>query len=382
MNLDLYFEPVDFSKFVCAGWAQSKFTLGTLLEKNREKITPEKAELIIFGVGEDRHSNEPGSAQAPDMIRQHLYSLNRISPRFKVIDLGNMKLGRSVTDTYFALKDVCEILQGMGKTAIMLGGSQDLTLGMTKSFEHTPFRLISVDPKLDYQKGGKAVNSESYLNLIFEKQRKQLSYTLIGYQSYFMDALESDIFSQKNYEKLRLGQIRYDMASVEPMMRHADIFSFDMNAVRVMDAPGQYFGSPNGLYSEEACQLARYAGMADRISLAGFFNVLPSRDQHSITVGLMAQIVWHFIEGFFYRQPEWPGKHPGQFNQFLVDMDGIELPLTFFQSRKTGRWWMEIKDTEEAVQVIVPCTEEDYQTASRNEIPDRWWKNLRLLDQF
>ena len=57
----------------------------------------------------------------------------------------------------------------------------------------------------------------------------------------------------------RLGQIRYDMTMIEPVLRNADIFSFDINAVRAIDAPGQYFASPNGLYAKKParCPLCR-----------------------------------------------------------------------------------------------------------------------------
>ena len=381
MNIELYFEPVDFSKFECAGWANKKFTLAGLLEKNQEKIKIEKADLVIFGVEEDRNSLVAGSAKAPDKIREHLYNLNRIAPRLKILDLGNLKIGNSENDTYFALKDVCETLRAKGKTVVIIGGSQDLTFGITKSFEGEPFNMVTVDPKFDLKKGVKTIDSETYLSLIFGKQRNMLSYTILGYQSYFTDSLELDQFTQSGCEVRRLGQIRYDMPQVEPILRNAEIFSFDVNSIRSIDAPGQYFLSPNGLYAEEACQLARYAGMADKTCIAGFFNAIPAMDKQDITAKLMAQVIWHFLEGFHNRTPEFPERLIGEFNHFVVEMEDVDLPLTFYQSRKTGRWWMEIRDAEEEKQMVVPCTEEDYQTASKNEIPDRWWKNLRMLDR-
>jgi len=380
MDLELYFKPVDFPKFECAGWAQKKFTLGGLLEKNHEKLIFEKADLVIFGVEEDRNSLVPGPAKSPDKIREQLYSLNRISPRFKILDLGNLKVGKSGNDTYFALRDVCEYIRKAGKVALVIGGSQDLTFGFAKAYENELFSIVTVDPKFDFKKGVKTINSETYLSLIFGKQHNMLSHTLLAYQSYFTDSLESDQFSQYGEAK-RLGQVRYDMAMVEPILRNADIFSFDINAVRSVDAPGQYFASPNGLYAEEACQLARYAGLGDRICVAGFFNVMSSVDKYDVTVKLMAQIIWHFLEGFCNRTIESPEKYVNDFNQFVIDFEDTDLPLTFYQSRKTGRWWMEIRDVEEKKKIVIPCTEEDYKIASKNEIPDRWWKNLRILDR-
>jgi formiminoglutamase len=381
MDLLHYFDPIDFDKFEGTEWANKKNTFGALLKKNKEKLKPEKADLIIIGVGEDRNSDMRGAANAPDEIRKHLYNLNRISPRFKVLDLGNLKIGHTANDSYFALRDICEQLLESQQKLIVLGGSQDLTFGMTKAFDGHLFNMVTVDPKLDFRKGNKQINSENYLNLIFEKQKNLYSFSSLAYQNYFVDSTEIDQFNNYHWDLKRLGQIRYDLTSVEPILRDADVFSFDINAIRFMDAPGQSMASPNGLYSEEACQIARYAGTSDELKIAGFFNLLPGKDLSSSSSSLMAQVVWHFMEGFNNRKPEDPSEDSEDFNQFLVDMSDISMTLVFFQSRVSGRWWMEISEFEnrKGGMYIVPCDEDDYKKASHGDIPDRWWKNIRKM---
>lgn len=381
MDLLHYFDPIDFEKFGCADWANKKHTLGTLLQKNQEKIKPEKADLIIIGVAEDRNASIAGAKNAPDEIRKQLYNLNRIAPRFKILDLGNLKIGHTANDTYFALRDICEQILENHQTLIILGGSQDLTFGMTKAFDGRSFNMVTVDPKLDFRKGIKSINSENYLSLIAEKQKNLYSYTALAYQNYFVDATDVDQFNNYHWDIKRLGQVRYDLTSVEPILRDAHVFSFDMNAVRYMDAPGQSMASPNGLYSEEACQIARYAGTSDELKLAGFFNLIPEKDLSSNSSNLMAQIIWHFLEGALNRKPEDPLDDSEDFNQFMVDMSDINMTLVFFQSRVTGRWWMEISDFEnrKGGMYIIPCDEDDYKKASRGDIPDRWWKNIRKM---
>ncbi|MDO9615221.1 MAG: arginase family protein, partial [Bacteroidota bacterium] len=135
MDLLHYFNPVDFEKFEFAEWANNKLSLGKLLQKNKEKLKLEKAELVIIGVEEDRNSLVAGAGKAPDEIRKHLYNLNRIGPRLKILDLGNLKTGHSVNDSYFALRDICEHFLENKQILIVLGGSQDLTFGITKAFE-------------------------------------------------------------------------------------------------------------------------------------------------------------------------------------------------------------------------------------------------------
>jgi len=381
MDLLHYFDPVDFERFVCPEWANQKHTLGYLLQKNQEKLKLEKAELILIGVPEDRNSGISGAGKAPDEIRRHLYSLNRIGARFKILDLGNLKLGNTANDSYFALRDICEHFVENKQSVCVLGGSQDLTFGMTRAFDGLLFNMVTVDPKLDFRKGVKNVSSENYLNLIFEKQKNMYSYTALAYQNYFIDQTDIDAFNNMHFDLKRLGQIRYDLTSVEPILRDANIFSFDINAIRYVDAPGQAMASPNGLYSEEACQIARYAGISDTLQIAGFFNLIPDNDLSSSSSNLTAQIVWHFLEGFFNRKPEDPADDTDDFNHFVVDMADINVAIVFFQSRVTGRWWMEISDFEHKKGriYIVPCDEDDYKKASQGDIPDRWWKNIRKM---
>ncbi|HNX54664.1 MAG TPA: formimidoylglutamase [Prolixibacteraceae bacterium] len=381
MDLLHYFDPVDFEKFACPEWANKKHTLGYLLQRNQEKVKPEKADLVLIGVPEDRNSGVEGAAKAPDEIRKHLYNLNRIGARFKILDLGNLKVGNTANDSYFALRDICEHLMESRQTVCILGGSQDLTFGMSKAFDGRLFNMVTVDPKLDFKKGVKNITAENYLNLIFEKQKNMYSYTALGYQNYFVDQTDIDIFNSSHFDSKRLGQVRYDLTSVEPILRDANIFSFDINAIRYIDAPGQAMASPNGLYSEEACQIARYAGISDTLQLAGFFNLIPDNDMSSSSSNLVAQIIWHFIEGFYNRKPEDPTDDTEDFNHFVVDMADINIAIVFFQSRVSGRWWMEISDFEhkKGRMYIVPCDEDDYKKASQGDIPDRWWKNIRKM---
>ncbi len=381
MELDLYLKPVDFSGYKPAPWTREKFAMGTLLEKNREKFAADKARIVIIGVEEDRNAVVKGSSASPAKIREYLYRLNRIAPRFKILDLGDIRCGNTANDTYFALKDVCRELVDHGITVAVLGGSQDLTFGIAKAFEDRVFNLVNIDPRMDYYKGDKAIDSENYLNFVFRKPSTLYSQVTLGYQNYFADSLELQYASELDAETRRLGHLRYNMATAEPYMREADIVSFDLNAVRQVEAPGQYFGSPNGFYAEEACQLAHYAGTGDHVKVAGFFNLIPRLDSGDLSCKLMAQIVWHFVEGFYCRIAEDPEKNANDFSEFIVDMDDLDMQLVFYQSNKTGRWWMKIYNEHEDSDRIIPCTQEDYNMAARYEVPDRWWRNVRRLSR-
>ena len=61
-------------------------------------------------------------------------------------------------------------------------------------------------------------------------------------------------------------------------------------------------GHPNGIDSRSICALSRYSGISDRVSFFGIYEIssTPMMDQ------LLAQIVWYFIEGVYYRFNEYP----------------------------------------------------------------------------
>ncbi len=54
---------------------------------------------------------------------------------------------------------------------------------------------------------------------------------------------------------------------MEPVIRHADLVSFDISAIANTYAPANTV-TPNGFTGEEACALLRYAGMSTITSMS------------------------------------------------------------------------------------------------------------------
>jgi formiminoglutamase len=52
---------------------------------------------------------------------------------------------------------------------------------------------------------------------------------------------------------LRVGKIREHVFEAEPYLREAAMVTYNINAIRYSDAPGQPDPSPNGLFGDEAC---------------------------------------------------------------------------------------------------------------------------------
>ena len=64
----------------------------------------EGVHLALVGVPDDRGAaNNEGCASAPDLVRKHLYLLDKGHHQLKMADLGNILPGAALSDTYFAL---------------------------------------------------------------------------------------------------------------------------------------------------------------------------------------------------------------------------------------------------------------------------------------
>jgi formiminoglutamase len=57
-------------------------------------------------------------------------------------------------------------------------------------------------------------------------------------------------------------------------------------------------------------------------------------------------------------------------------------PLAFYKSNKSGRWWIEIKivsDNKYKRHALIPCTYNDYDDATKQIIPEKWYKAMQKL---
>lgn len=378
-----YFEPVDFSKFPELENSAGKYSLGRLVENFTGKLsvsTISKASVIILGVPIDNGQANTGAALAPDQIRKELYRLAAFNAKLNIADLGNLKTASSQKGTFLALRDVTEYLYELGVVTVVIGGSQDLTVGICEAFRNNRFfSLASVDAVLDIKKGVETFHSGNYLTRIFRRLPNLFQFSLIGYQNHLVGEKLINKIPDLS-ENLRLGMLRENFQVAEPVMRNTDVLSFDMGVIKFSEAPETLQKNPNGLRGEEACQLARYAGSSDRLKVFGLFDVHSSNNQNSITVKLAAEIIWYFLEGFHFRIDQ-DQLTEGDKIVYKVEVNTLEQPIVFLNDQKSGRWWFEIKSVKGETAVFA-CSEEDYKLASANEIPDKWLSYIQKMDSL
>jgi arginase family enzyme len=292
-----------------------------------------------------------------------------------VMDLGNLLPGIHLEDTYLRLKEVVEMLVEAGVFPILLGGSHDLTYGQYLGYEHLAktVNLVMVDSQLDMEGTPDATPDQSHLHRILLHDPNYLfGFSHMGHQSYLTQPSALGALEKLHCELFRVGQVRQNMQEMEPILRQADLISFDVAAIKHQDAPGQQQANPFGLTGEEACQLCWYAGQSDQLSSLGFYGYRPEFDFRSLTATTLATMVWYSIEGFYQRQGTLDFQS-NQFIKFAVGFHDNPNKMYFFKNRHTEKWWMQVDDLSgQRPPLFVPCSYQDYLTAADGEVPNRW----------
>jgi len=388
MDISIYFEPVELPSIKAE--SNSKM-LGDIIRshlKVGEFPKLDDVDIALIGVREDRGSfKNKGCGHAPDYIRSYLYKLYQGSFNIRIADLGNIKQGNKKEDTYFALSSIISELIKNKIIPIIIGGSQDLSFANYRAYESLGqvINIVGIDSVFDLGKTEDEISSKSYLNKIILHQPNFLfNYTNIGYQSYFVEPEAIHLMKNLYFDIYRLGKIRENLEDAEPLVRNADMISFDISAIRQSDAPANNNASPNGFYGEEACQIMRYAGMSDKLSSVGFYEVNPKKDINNQTSNLVAQMIWYFIEGYYNRKHDHPYKDKEEYIKYTVSIKDHKDQLVFYKSKKSERWWMDVpvKSNYERIYErhhLVPCSYSDYEVACKDDIPDRWWQAYQKL---
>ena len=344
-------------------------------------------DIAIIGVGDDRGTDNKGCNNAPDAVRGWLYGLFSHWNNVRITDIGNIRNGHQIEDTYFALKEVISHLILADVVVIIIGGGQDITYANYLAYENIGrlINITSIDSTFDLGHDEKELNSHSFLSHIILHQPNFLfNFTNIGYQTYFVD--QESVLLMKNlyFDTNRLGNVRAELEETEPMVRNSDILSIDISSIKYADAPGGSKPMPNGLSGEEICKICRYAGMSDKLTSIGLYELNTSIDVNGQSAHLYAQMIWYFLDGFSNRRGDLPEENNEDYIKFKVQLDNFKEELVFLKSKKTERWWMIVGSGNDDNKKykrhqFVPCSYSDYQSAMNQEIPDRWWKVQQKL---
>lgn len=361
-----FLEPINLSEISHdSGYKEGQ--IGRVIKAYEDEFPDlEAAQIVLVGCGEQRGGALLHASEAANAIRSEFYNLYYWHQDIKLADVGNVKIGKAYTDTYAALKMVLHELVNEGKMVVILGGSHDLTLAQYHAFADDKIQVdaVGVDAAIDINIDSPFRCDNFLMELLTADPNYMRHYNHIAFQSYFVHPRMLETMDKLRFDCFRVGTVKEHIEEMEPVIRNCQMFSFDISALAHAFAPANAF-TPNGLNGEEACTLMQYAGMSYNMRSIGVYGYRPEKDVDNLTAKQISHMLWYLMDGRSRGSREALMEEKESFNEFHLAF--AEVETTFLQSKKTGRWWMQLPDKQ-----FIACSYKDYLLASSNEIPERW----------
>lgn len=383
MDLKLFFSPV--SEEVTAGNNDLE-SLQQSISIFQQKMPDYKTcQLALIGVPEYRGIQKDSEfAEAANKIRNKLFRLRKGNSTYKIMDCGNLNPGMNLDETHNRLQEVCSFFLEKKIIPIIIGGSHDLDIAQYRAYQDQEklISVLNVDAMIDLEDGDQTAPDKCHIQKILLHEPNYLfHYSHLAYQSYLAGEKVVGLLEKMYFEAHRVGVIRNNIEEVEPVVRNADMLSFDLSAIKSIDAPGVIHPQPFGLTGEESCQICWYAGQNEKLSSAGFYGYIPENDKEEKTASVLATMIWYFIEGFYNRKDTL--KFSGNdYLKYVVSMPSEPENITFYKSKLSEKWYMEIPVKVEGSNKkyirnsIIPCSYNDYQMAGKGDVPERYINTL------
>lgn len=380
-DISIYFTPLS------SDYSQEEFTIGSYILKNDSNGFPdmEANGVAFFDVPEYRKDSSPGE-NTRDVFRKELYALFQGDNWTKPIyDLGTIRPGEKVEDTYFALSQTVSELMKKGIIPIIIGGSLDLSMACYQGYSELEqmVNFCSITSGVHLGNPSEPISSTSYVShLLMQRPCFLFNYSTIGMQRPYVKRFEMDLLEKLYFDVCRLGEYNGDYKTAEPLIRNSDFVAFDMKGLKSGQVDSIKYDRPNGFKTDQFCQMAKYAGVSDKNSMIGLFNVDP--EQGTDANQLIAELIWYYLDGVSDRVGDFPIGSKKDYLKFHVHLDDFSDDLVFYKSERSGRWWLEVqylmKGNEKYQRhCMVPCREQDYKNALKNIVPNLWWKTLQKM---
>lgn len=344
-------------------------SLGHTIQRNEGTFpTLKKGTIAILGLG----------GEQADVVRQSLYWLKSPFKGVTITDLGNARKQESI----FLIPLIKELLDSE-VMPILIGSQNAQALAQYKAYQELQYliNLVVVDEQVHYHSEVRN-KSAFFLQEIIDSPRSSLFHlSFIGGQAHYLSPDTLQALKKRHFDYIRLGKAKADLPDLEPIIRDGDLLSFNLSAIKGIEALGQTRPSPNGFSSDEACQITRYAGMSDKLKSFGIYGFEPKMDFMEQTGQLIAQMIWYFIDGYCQRNGDFPASMNG-LAEYIVDFKDHDYQITFWRSERSSRWWMQVPvKTHHQLQRhrLVPCSYNDYLEACNGKLPERL---LSALERF
>ena len=212
--LEAFFTPVQ--KSITKQYAKASGVLGSELKIYSNKFPSTKnIDIAIIGLGTNA-----------DLCRKELYALHYHFSGVEVADFGNLNHDGSGKNLLDGMRECIFALREENIIPIFIGENSNYSEALFKSINYQKTDIAMVSPYIAY--------NPDELAWKLEQKSKLFHASFIGIQNFLNShttiQLSSDIFS----EQIRLGDLRSNTAQVEPLLRQADLFEFDLHVCMYM----------------------------------------------------------------------------------------------------------------------------------------------------
>ncbi len=283
----------------------------------RDEKDYENADVVILGNPQDegirRNYGRPGAAAAPAAIREQFYRLTPFNVRKRIFDIGDVRIESSLEETHDNHQAIVTEILKHNKRLIVLGGGNDISFptgcAMADTFGSEWWIGVNIDSHLDVRLAEHRNSGTPYRQLLEGGHLLPTYFYEVGFQSHFCSPVYYEYIRDLGVHRISLELLRSrsepDIELKEQIREkfigHSSslntFFGFDMDAVRMSDAPGTSAPSPLGLKASEFIQLVKYAASLANTKVIEFTEVNPEYDIDDRTTKLVAIGMHRFCTG-------------------------------------------------------------------------------------
>jgi formiminoglutamase len=289
--------------------------LGELVSRNPDDYA--HSEIVILGCPQDegvrRNKGREGAAKAPNAVREQFYKLTPMNIRRRIFDIGDTDVSGTLEEVHDRHCEIVKKLLADGKRVIILGGGNDVSypdgVAMAATYTRDFWIGVNIDSHLDVRVDQPRNSGTPYRQLLDEGHLRPDYFYESGYQSHFCSPIYFNYIRDLGVNRISLELLRSrheaDLELKESIKlkftAHSSsmntFFGFDMDAVRMADAPGTSAPSPLGLKAGEFIQLVKYAASLANTKIIEFTEVNPNFDIDNRTTKLVAIGMHRFCSG-------------------------------------------------------------------------------------
>ncbi|MCE2789635.1 MAG: hypothetical protein LW630_06945 [Saprospiraceae bacterium] len=293
--------------------------------------------LMGFGLALITWNREAGEA-----VRKSLQQFHNQFKNIQIIDLGQL-----LSNDTDALQSLCQDVKHSRILPVFIGLELQHITQLAGRFSwnvyHVANRITQAPETVD------------------------VSMSHISYQRHFSRLEEIYHIEEHSFNSLSLGKMRTFPTLLEPVLRDAQMLHIDLNCLRKSDAPNIGHALPTGLNAEELCQLAKYAGLGDRLEC---LSVMAGENMkaESPEAAIIAETLWYFSEGLNMNAHDLP-EASSDISEFIISAENMEMDYEFIRHNLTQKWWFRIQNEDQ--RSYLACAADEYQSTVDNELPDR-----------